>query len=350
MSPEKLVRPEILALTAYAVPQAQGMVKLDAMENPYSLPSALRRELAEALSRVDLNRYPEPTGRRVRELIARRMNLPSGMELLLGNGSDDLIQIITLALARPGTTMMYPAPTFVMYGVNAALCGMNAVAVPLREDFSFDAGAFLVRMKSERPELVFIAYPNNPTGALYGEEDVLRVIRAAKGLVVLDEAYHAFAGKSFMPRLAEHPNLVVLRTLSKLGLAGIRLGYLAGRPQWIEQFNKVRQAYNVNALTQAAALFMLERLEVLEEQAARIRAERAGLGAALARLPGVTVFPSQANFFLVRVREAERTDAALKRQGVLVKNLHPWLRNCLRITVGTPEENRILLTALQEGL
>ena len=350
MSPEKLLRPEILALSAYRVPEAQGMVKLDAMENPYALPSALRRELAEALSRVDLNRYPEPTGRRVRELIARRMNLPSGMELLLGNGSDDLIQIVTLALARPGTTMMYPAPTFVMYGVNAALCGMNAVAVPLREDFSFDADAFIARMKSSPPALVFIAYPNNPTGALYGEEDVLRVIRAAKGLVVLDEAYHAFAGKSFMPRLAEHPNLVVLRTLSKLGLAGIRLGYLAGRPQWIEQFNKVRQAYNVNALTQAAALFMLERLEVLEEQAARTRAERAGLGAALERLPGVTVFPSQANFFLVRVPEAERTDAALKRQGVLVKNLHPWLRNCLRITVGTPEENRILLTALQEAL
>ncbi len=350
MSPEKLVRPEILALSAYQVPEAQGMVKLDAMENPYPLPSELRRELAEVLSRVDLNRYPEPSARRVRELIARRMNLPSGMELLLGNGSDDLIQIITLALARPGSTMMYPAPTFVMYGVNAALCGMNAVAVPLREDFSFDADAFIARMNAERPALVFIAYPNNPTGALYGEEEVLRVIRAAQGLVVLDEAYHAFAGKTFMQRLPEHANLVVLRTLSKLGLAGIRLGYLAGRPQWIEQFNKVRQAYNVNALTQAAALFVLERLEVLEDQAARIRAERAVLGAALERLPGVTVFPSQANFFLVRVRQAERTDAALKRQGVLVKNLHPWLRNCLRITVGTPEENRILLTALHEAL
>ena len=278
------------------------------------------------------------------------MNLPSGMELLLGNGSDELIHMITLALARPGTTMMYPAPSFVMYGVNAALCGMNAVAVPLREDFSFDAEAFIARMKSSPPGLVFIAYPNNPTGALYAEEDVLRVILAAKGLVVLDEAYHAFAGKSFMQRLPEHPNLVVLRTLSKLGLAGIRLGYLAGRPQWIEQFNKVRQAYNVNALTQAAALFVLERLEVLEEQAARIRAERAALGAALERLPGVTVFPSHANFFLVRVREAERTDQALRRQGVLVKNLHPGLRNCLRITVGTPEENRILLTALHEAL
>jgi histidinol-phosphate aminotransferase len=286
----------------------------------------------------------------VRELLARRMDVPSGLELLLGNGSDDLIQMITQAVARPGAKMMYPAPTFVMYGMNAALCGMKAVPVPLREDFSFDADAFTTRMKSERPALVFIAYPNNPTGALYPEEDVLRVIRAAEGLVVLDEAYHVFAGKTFMQRLGEHPNLVVLRTVSKLGLAGIRLGYLAGRPQWIEQFNKVRQAYNVNVLTQAAALFMLERLEVLEEQAARIRTERTALGAALAGLSGITVFPSQANFFLVRVPQADRTYEALKRQGVLVKNLHPGLRNCLRITVGTPDENRILLTALREAL
>ncbi|HXM82603.1 MAG TPA: histidinol-phosphate transaminase [Burkholderiales bacterium] len=350
MSPEKLVRPEILAMSAYHVPGADGMVKLDAMENPYPLPPALRRELAEVLSRVDLNRYPEPTGRRVRELLARRMDVPSGMELLLGNGSDDLIQMITQAVARPGATMMYPAPTFVMYGVSAALCGMRAVPVQLREDFSFDVDAFVARMKSERPALVFIAYPNNPTGVLYPEEDVLRVIRAAEGIVVLDEAYHVFAGKSFMQRLGEFPNLVVLRTVSKLGLAGIRLGYLVGRAQWIEQFNKVRQAYNVNALTQAAALFVLERLEVLEEQASRIRAERAALGEALAGLPGVAAFPSQANFFLVRVPQADRTYEALKRQGVLVKNLHPGVRNCLRITVGTPDENRILLTALREAL
>src|SRR5439155_12017683 len=224
--------------------EARGMVKLDAMENPYPLPPALRRELAEALSRVDLNRYPEPTGRRVRELLARRMNLPAGMELLLGNGSDDLLQIITLAVARPGTTMMYPAPSFVMYGMNAALCGMKAVAAPLREDFSFDADAFLARMKSERPALVFIAYPNNPTGVLYPEEDVLRVIRAAEGLVVLDEAYHVFAGRTFIQPPGEHPNLVLLPTLSKLGLPAIRLGYLARRPPWIEQFNKLRQPYN----------------------------------------------------------------------------------------------------------
>jgi histidinol-phosphate aminotransferase len=351
MTPEKLVRPEILELKAYHVPESQGMVKLDAMENPYALPPALRKELAEALSRVDLNRYPDPGARKLREALARRMDVPQGMELLLGNGSDDLIQIVTLALARDGAVMMYPAPTFVMYSMNAAFSGMKPVPVPLREDYSFDAEAFIARMRAERPALVFIAYPNNPTGVLYPEEEVARVIGSAPGLVVLDEAYHVFAGKSFLPRLAEFPNLVVMRTVSKLGLAGIRLGYLAGRPQWIEQFNKVRQVYNVNVLTQAAALFMLERLEVLEDQAARIRAERQKLGAALSSFKGITVFPSEANFFLIRVADADRTFEALRRQGVLVRNLNsPALRNCLRVTVGTPEENRILLNALREAL
>jgi histidinol-phosphate aminotransferase len=351
MTPEKLVRPEILQLKAYHVAESEGMVKLDAMENPYALPLALRKELAEVLSRVDLNRYPDPGAKKLREALARKMRVPQGMELLLGNGSDDLIQIVTLALAKPGAVMMYPSPTFVMYSMNATFSGMRAAPVPLREDYSFDAEAFIARVRAERPALVFIAYPNNPTGVLYSEEEVARVIAAAPGLVVLDEAYHVFAGKSFMPRLAEFPNMVVMRTVSKLGLAGIRLGYLAGRPQWIEQFNKVRQVYNVNVLTQAAAMFMLERLEVLEEQAARIRAERQKLGATFSGLKGITVFPSEANFLLIRVPDADRTFERLRGQGVLVRNLNsPALKDCLRVTVGTPDENRILLNALREAL
>jgi len=350
MTPAKLVRPEIQALSAYHVAEADGMVKLDAMENPYPLPAALRRELAEVLARTELNRYPEPTGKKLRALLARKMGVPPGMELLLGNGSDDLIQMISLALARPGAAAMYPAPTFVMYSLNALFTGMKGIGVALRPDFSLDAGAFIERMRAEKPALVFIAYPNNPTGVLYPEQDVVEVIKASPGLVVVDEAYHVFARKTFMPRLAEFPNLVVVRTVSKLGLAGIRLGYMAGRPEWIREFNKVRQAYNVNVLTQAAALFMLERLDVLEEQAARIRADRALLREAIAALPGTRVFPSEANFFLVRVRDAGATYEALKRQGVLVRNLHPGLDNCLRINVGTPDENRILLTALREAL
>jgi histidinol-phosphate aminotransferase len=353
LTPEQLVRPEVLSLKAYHVADADGMVKLDAMENPYPLPEPVRGALGEVLARVEMNRYPDPSARALRALIARKMGVPAGMELLLGNGSDDLIQIVTLALARAGAAMMFPEPTFVMYKMNAVFTGMRAVPVALRPDFSLDAGAFVERMRAERPALVFLAYPNNPTGVLYREADVIAILRAAEGVVVLDEAYHVFAQASFLPRLAEFPNLVVMRTVSKLGLAGIRLGYLAARREWVEQFNKVRQAYNVNVLTQAAAAFVLERLDVLEEQAARIRAERAVLGAELAELPGVTAFPSEANFFLVRVPNADRAYEGLRRQGVLVRNFHgahPLLDQCLRVTVGTPEENRIFLKALKEAL
>ena len=350
MKPEDLIRPEILALKAYHVASAAGMVKLDAMENPYGLPPAMRRELAEVLSRVDLNRYPDPSAPRLRELIRRKMGVPAGMEVLLGNGSDDLIQVVTLALAKPGAVMMYPGPTFVMYAMNATFFGMRAVPVGLRDDFSLDSKSFVNAMREHNPAVIYLAYPNNPTGVLYPEEDVLSIIRECNGLVVLDEAYHPFAQRTFMPRLAEFPNLVVMRTVSKLGLAGIRLGYLAARPEWVEQFDKVRQVYNVNVLTQAAAQFVLERLDVLEEQAALIRKEREELKLKLEALEGVTVYPSAANFFLIRVPDAERTFESLKRQGVLVRNLHPGIRDALRVTVGTPDENRILLTALREAL
>jgi histidinol-phosphate aminotransferase len=350
MKPQDLVRPEILALKAYPVAPSEGMVKLDAMENPYPLPDALRKELGRALASLDLNRYPMPSPQRLRDAIARRMQVPAGMQVLLGNGSDELIQILITALARPGAKMMFPSPTFVMYSMGGTFSGMQAVPVALREDFSFDADAFIARMQAENPALVFIAYPNNPTGVLYPEADIVKVIRACKGLVVVDEAYHVFAGKSFIGKVPEFPNLVVIRTVSKLGLAGIRLGYLVGRPEWVEQLDKVRPPYNVSVLTQAAALFMLDKLDVLEEQAARIVSERRNLGEALKALKGVTVYPSEANFFLVRVPDAGKTYEGLRQQNVLVRNLHPGLKNCLRVTVGTPDENRILLAAMREAL
>jgi histidinol-phosphate aminotransferase len=350
MKPQDLVRPEILALKAYPVPSSDGMVKLDAMENPYPLPEELRRELAGVLARVEVNRYPAPSPQKLRDAIARRMKVPAGLQLLLGNGSDELIQILITALARPGAKMMYPSPTFVMYSMGGTFSGMQTVPVALREDFSFDADAFIARMQAENPALVFIAYPNNPTGVLYPEADIVKVIQACRGLVVLDEAYHVFAGKSFIERVSEFPNLIVIRTVSKLGLAGIRLGYLIGRPEWVEQLDKVRPPYNVSVLTQAAALFMLDKLDVLESQAARILSERKNLGEALKALKGVTVYPSEANFFLIRVADAQRTYEGLKQQNVLVRSLHPGLKNCLRVTVGTPDENRILLAALREAL
>ena len=350
MKPQDLIRPEILSLKAYHVPPSDGMVKLDAMENPYVLPEDLRRELAKVLAAVDLNRYPQPTPHRLIELIKRKMQVPKAMEVLLGNGSDELIQMITLTVAKPGAVLMYPGPSFVMYAMNATFFGLRAVSTGLRGDFTLDREAFLAAMREHKPAVIYLAYPNNPTGILYPEDDVIAILRAAEGLVVLDEAYHAFAQKTFMQRLGEFPNLLVLRTVSKLGLAGIRLGYLAGAKQWLEQFDKVRSPYNINVLTEAAAVFVLERLEVLEKQASEIRAARAALGPALAALSGVKLYPSEANFFLLRVPDAPKAFETLKRQGVLVKSLHPGLENCLRVTVGTPDENRILIAAMKEAL
>jgi histidinol-phosphate aminotransferase len=252
MKPADLVRPEILALSAYHVAEADGMVKLDAMENPYRLPEHLARELASRLAHVEINRYPNPAAPRLRARLREAMRIPQGCDVVLGNGSDDLIQIVSFTLARPGAVMLTAEPTFVVYKMNANLSGMRFVGVPLRDDLDLDLQQTLAR-SDRAAALVFLAYPNNPTGVLYDEEQVAQIIRAAPGLVVLDEAYHVYARRSFLPRIAEFENLAVMRTVSKMSLAGLRLGYLVARPEWTAEFNKVRQVYNVNVLTQAAA-------------------------------------------------------------------------------------------------
>ncbi|HEX7273314.1 MAG TPA: histidinol-phosphate transaminase [Casimicrobiaceae bacterium] len=346
-----LVRPEIRALSAYAVAKAEGMIKLDAMENPYALPQAVRARLGAALARVPINRYPDGAADHVRAALRRAFALPDAAGVLLGNGSDELIQIITATLARPGAAMLAPEPSFVMYRTNALYSGMRYVGVSLRRDFSLDVTAMLETIERERPALVYLAYPNNPTGNLFAASDVETVLRAAPGLVVVDEAYYAFAQASFLPRLAEFGNLLVLRTVSKVGMAGLRLGYAVAAPEWIAEFNKVRQPYNVNALTQVAIVELTADCSWIEEQAGAIRAERERVGAALGRLPATTVYPTQANFIVVRVADAARVFEGLKARRILAKNLHGWhplLDGCLRITVGTPAENDLLLAACAE--
>ena len=346
-----LVRPEIRALDAYAVARAEGMVKLDAMENPHLLPEAERAVLASALAQVPINRYPDGGADAVRSVLRRAFGIPASLELMVGNGSDELIQIVTATLARPGAAMLAPEPSFVMYRRNAIYAGMRFVGVPLAADFSLDAAAMLAAIERERPALTYIAYPNNPTGNLFAAEEVEAVIRAAPGLVVVDEAYYAFAQESFLPRLREFANLLVLRTVSKVGMAGLRLGYAVAAPEWIAEFNKLRPPYNVNALTQAAVTALLADTAWIDEQARGVRAERERLGAALARLPDTRVFPTRANFIVVRVADATRWFEGLKARRILVKNLHGWhplLANCLRITVGTPAENDLVLAACAE--
>ena len=348
-TPDEIIRDEIRALTAYHVPDPDGMVKLDAMENPYRLPQELCRVLGEGVAGAALNRYPDPAARELKLRLRAAMQIPAAMELVLGNGSDELIQMLALAVARPGAVLLGLEPSFVMFRMIAAFAGMRYVGVPLNADFSIDIAAAVAAVEEHQPALVFIAYPNNPTGNLFDAGAIARIIAAAPGMVVVDEAYHAFAGASFMPRLAEFPNLLVMRTVSKLGLAGLRLGLLAGHGAWLHHIDKVRLPYNVNVLTQRVAAEVLQHREVLDAQAAAIRSERTRLFGGLRGLPSVEAYASEANFILFRVAKADQVFSGLKQRGVLIKNLHgshPLLADCLRVTVGTPTENAQLLSAL----
>jgi len=345
-----VVRPEIRALSAYVVAKAEGMIKLDAMENPYGLPAALRERIAAAVRDVAINRYPDGSAERVKSALRAAYDIDDDIGLVLGNGSDELIQIITCAVARPGSVMAAPDPSFVMYRMNALYTGMRFVGVDLAPDFSLDMGRWGDVLARDTPALVYIAYPNNPTGNLFDQSAVEEIIRLAPGLVVVDEAYQPFAGRSFVDRVREFPNLLVLRTLSKLGMAGLRLGYAIAPRAWTDELEKVRPPYNLNVLTQAVAPLVLAEHALLADQARAIREERSRMARALAALAGVTAYPTDANFIVIRVPDAPAWFNALKAAGILVKNLHGWharVANCLRLTIGTPDENDRLLATLR---
>ena len=354
-----IIRADVRALSAYHVQDAAGFVKLDAMENPYTLPPELQRELGERLGKVALNRYPVPSYVELKAAICAKLGVPAGFDIVLGNGSDELISIVSVACAKPGAKVLAPVPGFVMYAMSAQLAGLEFIGVPLQADLTLDLPAMLAAIKTHRPAITYLAYPNNPTGNLFDAAAMVEILHAVgdTGVVIVDEAYQPFACTSFMPRLAEFPNLVVMRTVSKLGLAGIRLGYMAAAPALLNEFDKVRPPYNINVLTQATAEFVLEHSDILDTQAAAICAERSRLAAALAAMPGVEVFTSAANFILIRIAAAGLSGASvferLLAQKVLVKNvgkMHTLLDNCLRITVSTPAENALLEAALTSSL
>jgi histidinol-phosphate aminotransferase len=350
------IRPQVRALSAYHVPEVGKLIKLDAMENPYTWPKPLVDEWLEVLRGVSLNRYPDPQARDLKARLRATLQVPAGIDIMLGNGSDELIQIIAMAVAAPGRTVLSPEPSFSMYRMIAAFVGLEFVSVPLHaNDYGLDMPALRAAIIKHRPAVVFVSHPNNPTGNLFDEQQVCELIELSPGLVVVDEAYNAFAGSTFMPHLARYGNLLVLRTLSKMGLAGLRMGVLAGSPVWLNELDKIRLPYNINILTQASAEFALRHYDVLEAQAARLRENREQLLAALGVLNGVTVYPSRANFILFRVPAGRAPEIfeSIKAQGVLIKSMHgasPLLADCLRVTVSTPEENQAFLTALQQAL
>ena len=350
------LRQDIQSMHAYAIQDAAGLIKLDAMENPHSLPVELQQLLGERLGALALNRYPSGRVNDLRQALAGYAQMPAEFDIMLGNGSDELIALLALACSVPGASIVSPLPGFVMYGMSAQLQGLAFHGVPLTADFELDETAMLAAIALYSPAITYLAYPNNPTANLWNDaviENIIHAVGQQGGLVVMDEAYQPFASKSYLGRIERHSHVLLMRTLSKFGLAGVRLGYMMGPRALIAEIDKVRPPYNISVLNCECALFALEHQAVFAAQAQALIAQRALLFEALQATDGVKVWPSDANMILVRVPDATRTFAGMKAHGVLIKNvsgLHPLLANCLRLTVGTQDENTRMLVALKASL
>ena len=350
------IRQDIQSMHAYAVQDSAGLVKLDAMENPHRLPPELQALLGQRLGALALNRYPDGRVNDLRHALADYAQMPEGFDIMLGNGSDELISLLALACDVPGASILSPLPGFVMYAMSAQLQGLKFIGVPLTADFELDAAAMLAAIAEHQPAITYLAYPNNPTANLWDDEAIENIIHAVGqqgGLVVMDEAYQPFASKSYIHRIAQHSHVLLMRTLSKFGLAGVRLGYMMGPKALMAEIDKVRPPYNISVLNCECALFALENQAVFKAQADELIEQRAMLLGALGKLPGVKRWNSDANMILVRVPDAAQTFEGMKAQGVLVKNvskMHPLLANCLRLTVGTADENLLMLAALEKSL
>ncbi len=350
------IRQDIQSMHAYAVQDSTGMVKLDAMENPHRLPAALQAHLGQRLGALALNRYPDGRVNDLRQALADYAQMPEGFDIMLGNGSDELISLLALACDVPGASILSPLPGFVMYGMSAQLQGLQFIGVPLTADFELDEAAMLAAIARYSPAITYLAYPNNPTANLWDDaviENIINAVGQQGGLVVTDEAYQPFASKSYINRISQHSHVLLMRTLSKFGLAGVRLGYMVGPKALIAEIDKVRPPYNISVLNCECALFALENKEVFAAQALDLIAQRAMLLEAIGKMSSVKCWNSDANMILVRVADSAKTFEAMKAQGVLVKNvskMHPLLANCLRLTVGTADENLLMLAALETSL
>ena len=367
---QRRIRQDVQSMHAYAIQDSKGFVKLDAMENPHRLPLELQEALGKRLGALAFNRYPDGRVNDLRQALATFADMPEGFDIMLGNGSDELISLLAMACdvpVQPGAAkpaILAPLPGFVMYAMSAALQGLDFIGVPLTPDFALDVTAMVHAIETRQPAIIYLAYPNNPTANLWDEADMARVVAAgaaAGSLVVIDEAYQPFSSRTYLDVIRANPaqnaHVLLMRTMSKFGLAGVRLGYMMGPAALIAQVDKVRPPYNISVLNYECALFALEHQEVFAAQAREICAQRAMLLEALRALPGVKAWDSDANMVLVRIlgegERAQKVFDGLKAHGVLVKNvskMHPLLAQCLRLTVGTAAENAQLLKALQEIL
>ena len=344
----KWLRADIQDIKAYHVPNSEHMIKLDAMESPFLIPKDLVKPYLTYLSEVALNRYPDAGAEDVQQTLRSLMDIPNELGVLLGNGSDELIQLVSLA-CKTGDTVLSVEPSFVMYEMIAKYTRLNYQGVLLDDNYEINLDGILEEITRTQPKLIFIAYPNNPTGNAFDRESILTIIKESEALIVVDEAYYAYSEGSFLNEVANYPNLVVLRTISKMGFAGLRLGLLIGSQDTIRELDKLRLPYNINTLTQASANFLLKEKDHIIANANIIISERQRLFDELTAMPGLKVFPSQANFLLIKVDDAKSLFEFLKANEILVKSfaMNSKLSNCIRVTVGNPSENNIFLEQIK---
>ncbi|MEK6692936.1 MAG: histidinol-phosphate transaminase [Nitrospirota bacterium] len=344
-----LVRGEVKTLRAYEAPEIPCKIKLDAQENPYPLPVKLRNKILKAIKPLLINRYPDSGAKELKRIIAGQ-NGVKVENVLLGNGSDELIQAIITTFGRSQGKVLYPVPTFSMYGIITKALGQIPIEIPLQGDFDLDIDSMLTAIKKDRHRVIFLSYPNNPTGNCFSESKIIEIIKRAKTAVVVDEAYFDFSGKTFLPLIRKYENLIILRTLSKIGLAALRIGILIARPEIVKEINKVRLPYNVNSLSQAAARVALENRDIIDKQINAIINERERLYRELLRIDGIRLFPSVGNFILFRtIKNADKIYQGLINRGILIRNMNQrgLLNNCLRVTIGTSHENRYFLEVVR---
>jgi histidinol-phosphate aminotransferase len=362
------IRQDIQSMHAYAIQDSRGLIKLDAMENPHALSPELQAALGKRLGALALNRYPNSRIDDLRHALADYAQMPAGYGLMLGNGSDELISLLAMALDLPASqnssgqppVILAPEPGFVMYAMSAKFQGLRYVGVPLTADFELDEAAMLAAITLHQPALIYLAYPNNPTANLWNDtaiENIIALQGQLGGLVVMDEAYQPFAARSWIDKIRsapeQHAHVLLMRTMSKFGLAGVRIGYMIGQKALIDEVDKLRPPYNISVLNYECALFALEYSDVFKLQALELIDQRAILLKSLREMPGLKCWNSDANMILVRVADAAKTFDSMKAKGVLIKNvskMHPLLANCLRLTVGTASENQQMLAALQESI
>ena len=357
-APLHLIRSEVRAERAYRVPTEVGVpAKLDQNESPFDLPDALKRSLVEAFVAEDWNRYPDDRPHRLIAALAERWGHPAD-GLIVGRGSNELTHALGLCLYRRGTPVVLPHPMFALFGSVARMHGAEIVGVAPRPDLTHDPDEILEAARRHEAVLTIVTTPNNPTGQTIPFDGLERLAEGAPGFVLIDEAYHEFVdGPSALSRVAAYPNVLVMRTFSKaLALAGLRIGVLAGAPPVVAELEKARLPFLVDRFSERVALEALAHPDWIVEQVRQLKAERARMEAATEALEGTEVVPGAANFFLLRTPlEAPALVARLAAEGVRVRDVsgYPSLSGggerpgWVRVSVGTPAENRAFEAALQ---